>query len=122
MARSPNPPLSDLQRTLAVTRLMMPELNIQSPPNLVSDDFPELLAAGINDWGGISPVTHDFINPEAAWPQIAILKERTAGFGLELRARLAIYPEYAQRSDFVDSGVAQKMRQQLGNYFYAQAH
>ena len=70
--------LVELQRTLAVARLIMPELNIQSPPNLVCDDFPELLAAGINDWGGISPVTQDFINPEAAWPQIRVLENAPA--------------------------------------------
>jgi 7,8-didemethyl-8-hydroxy-5-deazariboflavin synthase CofG subunit len=122
MVDRPNPSLVELQRTLAVARLTMPELNIQSPPNLVSDDFPELLAAGINDWGGISPVTQDFINPEAAWPQIRVLEERTGSYGLELRERLAIYPEYAKRSDFVDSTVVAGMRQHLENDFYARAH
>jgi 7,8-didemethyl-8-hydroxy-5-deazariboflavin synthase CofG subunit len=122
MEDAENPSLPELQRALAVARLIMPELNIQSPPNLVREHFPELLAAGINDWGGISPVTRDFINPEAAWPQIGVLQERTAGYGLELRERLAIYPEYAQRSDFVDRGVAGRMRRHLGNDFYAQAN
>ena len=122
MEHAPNPSLAELQRTLAVARLIMPKLNIQSPPNLVSEGFPELLVAGINDWGGISPVTQDFINPEAAWPQIRVLRERTAGCGLELRERLAIYPEYAQRSDFVDCAVAKRMRRHLGTDFYAQAH
>jgi FO synthase len=122
MAEAPNLSLVELQRTLAVARLIMPELNIQSPPNLVSDDFPELLAAGINDWGGISPVTQDFINPEAAWPQIRVLEERTASRGLKLQERLAIYPDYARRSDFVNSAVAARMQQHLGNDFYARAH
>jgi FO synthase len=121
MTGAPNPSLAELQRTLAVARLIMPEVNIQSPPNLVREDFPELLAAGVNDWGGISPVTQDFINPEAAWPQISLLEKRTGDCGLELRERLAIYPEYAQRSDFVDAVVAGRMRQHLGNDFYAQA-
>jgi len=122
MAEAPNLSLVELQRTLAVARLIMPELNIQSPPNLVSDDFPELLAAGINDWGGISPVTQDFINPEAAWPQIGVLEERTGSRGLKLQERLAIYPDYARRSDFVNSAVAARMQQHLGNDFYARAH
>jgi FO synthase len=122
MAEAPNLSLVELQRTLAVARFIMPELNIQSPPNLVSDDFMELLSAGINDWGGISPVTQDFINPEAAWPQIRVLEERTASRGLKLQERLAIYPDYARRSDFVNSAVAARMQQHLGNDFYARAH
>ncbi len=78
MAQAAEPSIEDLQRTLAVARLIFgPEMNVQSPPNLVADDYPQLLAAGLNDWGGISPVTRDFINPEAAWPQIAMLERRT---------------------------------------------
>ena len=80
MAGAAEPSLEDLQRTLAVARLIFgPEMNVQSPPNLVADDYPQLLAAGLNDWGGISPVTRDFINPEAAWPQIAMLREAHGG-------------------------------------------
>lgn len=119
MADAPEPSLEDLQRTLAVARLIMPEINIQSPPNLMRDDFPQLLAAGINDWGGISPVTRDFINPEAAWPQISVLQRRTQEFGLVVRERLAIYPEYARAPEFVDPGVAPHMRRHLGEDFYA---
>ena len=79
MAQAPEPTKEDLQRTIAVARLILGgEMNIQSPPNLLSDDYPDLLKAGINDWGGISPVTKDFINPEAAWPQISSLAARTA--------------------------------------------
>ena len=74
MAQAPEPSNEDLQRTIAVARLILGgEMNIQSPPNLLSEDYPDLLKAGINDWGGISPVTKDFINPEAAWPQISSL-------------------------------------------------
>jgi FO synthase len=99
MAGAAEPPLSDLQRTIAIARLIFgPKMNVQSPPNLVAHDYPELLGAGLNDWGGISPVTRDFINPEAAWPQIATLEKSTAGF--ELRERLAIYPEFARRDEF----------------------
>ena len=83
------------------------------------DDFPQLLAAGINDWGGISPVTQDFINPEAAWPQISVLQRRTQEFGLMLRERLAIYPEFARAPEFVDPAVAPPMRRHLDEEFYA---
>ena len=97
MASAPEPSVEDLQRTLAVARLILTDINVQSPPNLVSEDYPQLLAAGINDWGGISPVTRDFINPEAAWPQIPVLQKRTEAAGFILRERLAIYPEFARR-------------------------
>src|SRR5258707_790035 len=102
MASATEPSIEDLQRTLAVARLILTDINVQSPPNLVSEDYPQLLAAGINDWGGISPVTRDFINPEAAWPQIPILQQRTQAAGFVLRERLAIYPEFARQHGFVD--------------------
>ena len=101
-AGRPDAPLEDHQRTLAVARLLLGgEINLQAPPNLSYKDFPRLLDAGINDWGGISPVTLDFINPEAAWPQIETLREKTAEAGLELRERLAIYPEFIARPGFL---------------------
>ena len=106
MAQAMEPPLDDLRRTLAVARLIFgPEMNVQSPPNLVADDYPKLLDAGLNDWGGISPVTRDFINPEAAWPQIAMLEKRSREAGFVLKERLAIYPEFAKRPEFVDERV-----------------
>lgn len=102
MAGFPEPSTEDLQRTIAVARLVLgSEMNIQSPPNLLSEDYPELLNAGINDWGGISPVTKDFINPEAAWPQISALSAKTASAGFVLRERLAIYPEFTGRTEFL---------------------
>ena len=103
MAQAPEPSNEDLQRTIAVARLILGgEMNIQSPPNLLSEDYPDLLKAGINDWGGISPVTKDFINPEAAWPQISSLAARTASAGFALRERLAIYPEFSSRRELVN--------------------
>ncbi len=112
MAAALEPSLQDLQRTLAVARLIFGgEMNLQSPPNLHSRDYPLLLDAGINDWGGISPVTQDFINPEAAWPQISDLAARTAGAGYVLRERLAIYPDFLQRADFVGAPVRSALRQ-----------
>jgi FO synthase len=120
MAGASEPSLEDLQRTLAVARLIFgPEMNVQSPPNLVADDYPDLLAAGLNDWGGISPVTRDFINPEAAWPQIAMLEKRTADAGFVLKERLAIYPEFARRREFVDDSVRSSLNRHLDDGFYA---
>jgi FO synthase len=78
-------------------------MNLQSPPNLLARDYPDLLEAGINDWGGISPVTRDFINPEAAWPQLSSLAARSSDAGFVLRERLAIYPEFAARPGFVNT-------------------
>ncbi len=106
MAHHIEPTMDDMLRTIAVARLILgPEMNIQAPPNLSYSDFPRLLDAGINDWGGISPVTKDHINPEAAWPQIAKLESETAARGLVLRERLALYPEYLDREGFVSAGV-----------------
>jgi FO synthase len=106
MAAATEPSLEELQRTLAVARLVLGgDINLQSPPNLVAEDYPDLLNAGINDWGGISPVTCDFINPEAAWPQIPVLAGRSAAAGFVLRERLAIYPEFTVQPQFVDARV-----------------
>jgi len=106
MAMHPEPTLEDMLRTIALARLILgPQMNIQAPPNLSYDDFPRLLDAGINDWGGISPVTKDFINPEAAWPQIARLQAETEARGFVLRERLAIYPEFVSREEFLSPRV-----------------
>jgi len=112
MAGSAEPTLEDMLRTLAIARIVLgPEMNLQAPPNLSYDDFPRLLEAGINDWGGVSPVTRDFINPEAAWPQIERLKRETEARGFALRERLAVYPEYVHRKGFLASSVrAQALR------------
>src|SRR5574337_697309 len=100
MRDHPEPTLLDLLRTVAVTRLIFgPDMNLQAPPNLCPDAYPLLLSAGINDWGGISPVTADHINPEAPWPQITELYNATAARGYRLRERLPIYPEYIVHKD-----------------------
>ena len=119
MANGSQPGLDELQRTIAIARLILGDMNVQSPPNLVAEDYPELLAAGINDWGGISPVTQDFINPEAQWPQIAMLNERTRASGFALRERLAIYPEFARDGRFIDASLATPLGRQRGADFYA---
>ena len=76
-------------------------MSIQAPPNLYSGDLTELIAAGINDWGGTSPLTMDYVNPEAPWPHVAQLGETCRAAGFELRPRLPIYPEYVD-DEFVD--------------------
>jgi FO synthase len=106
MAAYPEPSLDDMLRTIAIARLILgPQMNVQAPPNLSYGDFPRLLEAGINDWGGISPVTKDFINPEAAWPQISRLRLETESRGFRLQERLAIYPEYLSREEFLSGRV-----------------
>jgi FO synthase len=102
MAHWPEPDRGEMQRTLAVTRLLMPRMNIQAPPNL-SDPrdgwhYADLLDGGINDWGGVSPLTPDFINPEKPWPRLEELRQRTEAKGFELRQRLPVYPEFAERA------------------------
>jgi FO synthase len=95
MADREEPSLDELLWTAAAARLVLgPDMNVQCPPNLSYDDFPRLLEAGINDWGGVSPVTIDHVNPEAPWPELERLAAATHGAGLELAPRLAVYPEY----------------------------
>jgi FO synthase len=99
MATASEPELDDLMWTAAVARLVLgATANIQVPPNLSYSEYRSLLAAGINDWGGVSPVTEDHVNPEAPWPQISALKEATSAAGLNLVERLAVYPSFALKS------------------------
>ena len=94
MAGAPDAPPDELLWTIAVARLILgPAVNLQAPPNL-SENYELCLGAGINDWGGVSPLTIDYVNPEAPWPQLAELQRRTAAAGHELRPRLPVYPEY----------------------------
>ena len=96
MAGAPEPDLDDLLWTIAVCRIVFgADMNIQAPPNLSYDDYPKLLAAGLNDWGGVSPVTPDHVNPEAPWPHLDALRQNTAACGRVLTERLAVYPAYA---------------------------
>ena len=97
LAGAVEPDLDDLLWSIAAARLILgPAMNIQAPPNLSPGVYPRLIAAGINDWGGISPVTPDHVNPEAPWPAIEELAERTAAAGKLLAHRLPIYPCYAR--------------------------
>jgi FO synthase len=110
MARQPEPSLDELRRTLAVARLMLgPAMNVQAPPNLSPGTYPALIASGLNDWGGVSPLTIDYINPEAPWPHLAALEAATAAAGGRLRERLAIYPEYIHRPGFVPGSLRDRV-------------
>ena len=90
----PEPSLGEMLRAVAVARLLMPNVNIQAPPNLSEPYYDELLDAGINDWGGVSPLTPDFINPERPWPHLEQLRKRTEAKGHKLQQRLPVYPEF----------------------------
>lgn len=122
MENAPSLSFEDLQRTLAISRLILGgEMNLQTPPNLTPQNYPELLKAGINDWGGISPVTKDFVNPEAAWPQIADLTASVESAGFLLRERLAIYPEFTLHEDYIHSRVWPWVDRLAGSDGYARA-
>ncbi len=100
MAQAPEPDLNDLLWTLAVARLIFgTSMNIQAPPNLSPGVLPQLVAAGINDWGGVSPLTPDHVNPEAPWPHLDKLARETASAGSFLEQRLTIYPRYIREAD-----------------------
>src|SRR6266404_5923943 len=94
----PEPRRGEMLRTVAVARLLMPEVNLQAPPNLSAPYYDEILDAGINDWGGVSPLTPDFINPERPWPHLQELERRTQVKGFQLRQRLPIYPEFLEHA------------------------
>jgi FO synthase len=112
MASHPEPSLDDHLWTIAVARILLgAEWHVQAPPNLAYGDFPRLLDAGIDDWGGVSPVTIDHVNPEAPWPELERLAEATRTRGLELAPRLAVYPEYvADLERWCDAKVAPFVR------------
>ena len=108
MADAPDPPLEDLQWTIACARLIFgPGMAIQAPPNLTPDSFGALIRAGINDWGGVSPVTPDHVNPEAPWPHLERLARETAREGKVLTERLTVYPAYVRQ---LDTWVAEPLR------------
>ncbi|MGH3018417.1 MAG: 7,8-didemethyl-8-hydroxy-5-deazariboflavin synthase CofG, partial [Gaiellaceae bacterium] len=111
MVDAPEPSLDELLWTAAAARIVLGrEMNIQAPPNLSYDDFPRLLDAGINDWGGVSPVTIDHVNPEAPWPELQRLEAATRAAGLELAARLPVYPVYVDAA-WIDPKVMPRVLQ-----------
>jgi FO synthase len=120
MATWPDATLTDLLRTIAVARLILgPEMNLQAPPNLTPEAYPMLLLAGINDWGGVSPVTPDHINPEAPWPEIQELSRRSAEAGYVLRERLTVYPEFVRAPEFLADPVRDAVARLANSEGYA---
>ncbi|SEM80602.1 bifunctional FO biosynthesis protein CofGH [Nonomuraea pusilla] len=100
MRGMPDADLQELAATIAVTRLVLgPRTRVQAPPNLVDAEYDLMIRAGIDDWGGVSPLTPDHVNPERPWPQIDDLAERTATSGFALRERLTVYPEYVRAGE-----------------------
>ena len=112
MANHPEPSLEEQLWTIAAARLILgPEMTIQAPPNLQPDGLADLLRAGVNDWGGVSPVTPDHVNPEAPWPHLDALDKATRAAGRVLRERLAIGPAYARKPDeWADPALATRVR------------
>jgi len=119
MRDCPEPSQGEMMRTIAVARLLMPDVNLQAPPNLSAPYYDELLDAGINDWGGISPLTPDFINPEKPWPHIEQLKLRTEAKGYFLRQRLPVYPEFVSTAINQPSLLAERIKAATDSEGYA---
>jgi len=100
MMGAPDADLQELAATIAVARLVLgPKMRIQAPPNLIAEQYATMLRAGIDDWGGVSPVTPDHVNPERSWPQLDELAEHTREHGFQLAERLPIYPEYVRAGE-----------------------
>ncbi len=113
MATSEEPDELDLARTVAMTRLVLgPAMNVQVPPNLSPDAIAYLLDSGINDFGGISPLTPDYVNPEAPWPHLGALARACEQAGYQLRERLALYPEFIDRPEFLDPALRERVEQE----------
>ena len=132
MAEHEDAEAEEMLWSVAMARLVLgPDVNLQVPPNLSQRDYPMYLQAGINDWGGVSPLTIDYVNPEAPWPQIADLERHTREQGFILKPRFPVYPEFfMDKPDGVSSPVAQRLRDMAdedgyvkgGTQRYANAH
>ena len=114
-ATAPEPDLDDLLWSIAAARLILPDdVHVQAPPNLSPGVYEKLINAGIDDWGGVSPVTPDHVNPEAPWPEIEALAQRTAEMGKVLVPRLPVYPSYAFEADrWCAPGIATRVRRAI---------
>lgn len=121
MAQAPEPDLEELLWTIAVTRIIFgPEMSIQAPPNLSPGVLPKLIDAGINDWRGVSPITPDFVNPEAPWPHVEKLSRESALAGKSLQQRLTIYPQYALKGEqWLDPQLQTPILQMIDSEGYA---
>lgn len=121
MQSAPEPDLHELLWTIAMARIIFgAQMNVQAPPNLSPGALQQIIAAGINDWGGVSPVTPDFVNPEAPWPHLTNLADETAASGKLLTERLAIYPSYATDTRrWVDSGMSSAVLRKIDGEGFA---
>ncbi len=121
MHDAPEPSLDDMLWTVAIARLVFgAKMNIQAPPNLMPEALLDLINAGINDWGGVSPVTCDHVNPEAAWPQVHKLRSATESAGKRLVARLPLYPQYLDKlQQWVDPGLHHPVLERIDSLGYA---
>ncbi len=118
LRKKPEPSIAYFSRIVALARWILgPEMNVQVPPNLTAD-FGVYLDAGINDWGGVSPLTIDWVNPEAPWPYLERLRGVTESAGFELRPRLPVYPEYIS-PDWIDSALMPKVQDSIDEDGYA---
>jgi FO synthase len=120
MANAPEPGEIEMARAIATARLVLGgSMNVQAPPNLSPNDIELFLRAGINDWGGISPLTQDYVNPEAPWPHVEQLAGRCARAGFKLRERLPVYQEYIN-DEWIDSALMPAVRRLAGPCMTAQ--
>jgi FO synthase len=119
MSKHPEPSFADLNRTVAVARLLLSDMNVQVPPNLSDDHYSGLISAGLNDWGGISPVTRDYINPEKPWPHLERLEANTAARGFELKERLCVYPEFVHKNEFIAPELSDRLNAMSDSAGYA---
>jgi FO synthase len=116
-------PNDELVGWVAIARLILgPHANVQAPPNLAPGLLERLLHSGLNDWGGISPVTLDFINPEASWPTLRGLRQRTEAAGQRLFERLPVYPEWVRRDDFFDPQMRVALPRFANDAGFARSH
>lgn len=107
MENNPEPSVLDMIRTVSVAKLLFPNVSIQVPPNLNHETNQMFLLCGADDWGGISPVSKDYVNPEAPWPEIECMRSLTHGAGFNLKERLAVYDKYIN-SDFLNENILNK--------------
>jgi len=121
MASWPEPDTGDMLRTIAVARLLLRDRNIQAPPNLTENGYERLLEGGINDWGGVSPLTPDYINPEAPWPHLLDLQRRTEAAGQVLKQRLPVYPEFVPSVVARGGLLADRLEAAMDEHHYARA-
>ena len=111
MAAHPEPGLDEMELAIALTRLIMgPKVGVQAPPNLTPQEYGRYLDAGLSDWGGVSPVTPDHVNPERPWPKLQELEDVTRARGFLLLQRLAVYPDYIAEPEAMERWVAPQLR------------